>query len=83
MQEFGEEFTKDWPLRSEAKTVTEFGEKLLKECLEIQKPSKDILINIKDFIQTSNEFPIKVSVRNKKFQFQLLTKQNYLFTVSH
>ena len=79
MCEFGEEFIKDWPLRCEPKTVTEFGNKLLKECLKIQKPSKDILIDIEDFIQTSNEFPIKVSTSNqkfiKKFVFQLLTNK--------
>ncbi|TMW47083.1 hypothetical protein DOY81_007844 [Sarcophaga bullata] len=62
MCEFGEEFSKDWPLSSKPKTVTEFGEKLLKECLKIQKPPMDVLIDIEDFIQKSNEFPIKFPI---------------------
>lgn len=60
MSIFGQEFDKDWPLQDLNNELTPFGQNLLEKCLNVQKPLSN-QITIEQFIQKSNEFPLKVS----------------------
>lgn len=59
MSVFGKEFIKDWPLNDFDRNLTNFGQQLLQKCLEVEKPCIKA-INIQEFMQKSNEFPLEV-----------------------
>lgn len=57
---FGKEFEEQWPLKEFDKNLTKYGQKLLRKCLEVEKPlAKEI--NREEFMEKSQQFPIEVS----------------------
>ena len=57
---FGKEFEQDWPLNEFHKSLTKYGQKLLKKCLLVEKPPVKEIVR-EEFIAISQEFPIEVS----------------------
>ncbi|XP_046812093.1 uncharacterized protein LOC124421257, partial [Lucilia cuprina] len=69
MSVFGKDFEKDWPLSEKTIKLTKFSQQLLQKCLKIEKPIKKE-INIEDFIQKSNKFPLKFPIDSCRVKSQ-------------
>ncbi|XP_037826128.1 uncharacterized protein LOC119614106 [Lucilia sericata] len=69
MSVFGKEFEKDWPLSEKTIKLTKFSQELLQKCLKIEKPNKKE-INIEEFIQKSNKFPLKFPIDSCRVKSQ-------------
>ncbi|XP_065364083.1 uncharacterized protein LOC135957291 [Calliphora vicina] len=69
MSVFGKEFTKDWPLNDFDRNLTTIGHQLLQKCLEVEKPSIK-QINIQEFIQKSNKFPLEFPIQTCRVKSQ-------------
>ncbi|XP_065364599.1 uncharacterized protein LOC135957734 [Calliphora vicina] len=69
MSEFGHEFDNNWPSSEFVKNLTNFAQDLLQKCLVIEKP-KAQQVDIQEFIQKSNEFPIKFPIDSCRVKSQ-------------
>ncbi|KAM7350261.1 uncharacterized protein ACRADG_008877 [Cochliomyia hominivorax] len=69
MSIFGKEFDNNWPLQDHNRNLTTFGQELLQKCLNIEKPHKN-QITIEQFIQKSNEFPVKFPIDSCRVKTQ-------------
>ncbi|XP_037826127.1 LOW QUALITY PROTEIN: uncharacterized protein LOC119614105 [Lucilia sericata] len=66
---FGKDFHNDWPTYDFDKHLTPFGQDLIQKCLDIEKP-KEQLVDIQEFMQKSNEFPIKFPIDSCRIKSQ-------------
>lgn len=62
MSTFGEEVDAIWPpLEGESKLgLSEFGQKLLKQCETLKKPDAEATVDVKRFMRQSSDFPLEV-----------------------
>lgn len=62
MSTFGDEVDAIWPpLDGESKLgLSEFGQKLLKQCKTLKKPDAEATVDVKRFMRQSSDFPLEV-----------------------
>ncbi|KAI8117793.1 hypothetical protein CVS40_10394 [Lucilia cuprina] len=76
MSVFGKEFEKIWPVTTYNRTLTKFGEKLLRKYQKTKFPKR--IVNLDQFKQNSQKFPIKFPLDSCRVESQPVERHLFI-----
>ncbi|KAH8415365.1 hypothetical protein KR222_005176 [Zaprionus bogoriensis] len=64
MSAFGPEVDAVWPpIDAELQPISEFGQRLLKQCKSLKKPDAQAAVDVREFMRKSTDFPLEFGVQ--------------------